>query len=94
MSKSVKEKKVIRKKKNFGIILEYTPVSRNIFADEEVLKQINGEFKRAKGITPQYLADRYSICVSTAKKLLKEAEEQKIITLVAKNNRTSVYSSV
>ena len=91
---STRERKVVRKKKKFGVVVEYVPTVRVLFPDEETMKKINGEIKRTRGITPQYLADKYNIRVSTAKRILKEAEEKKIIECVISNKRTRVYQPV
>ena len=91
---SLREKKVIRKKKKFGLVFEFTPVIRDLTPDEETRKKIDGELSRAKGVTPAYLADKYNIRVSTAKIILREAETNNIIKRVSKSRRTSVYSAV
>lgn len=90
---SLREKKVIRKKKKFGLVFEFTPVIRDLTPDKETKKKIDGELSRAKGVTPAYLADRYNIRVSTAKKILREAEANNIIKRISKSRRTSVYSA-
>ena len=87
------ERRVVKKKKKFGIVLEFVPVSRNLFADDETMEKIQGELKRARGITPQYLADKYAIRVSTAKRILKDAETKNIIQEIAGNRRIKVYSA-
>lgn len=91
---ATREKKVVRKKKKFGLVVEFVPVTRDLQPDEETKKKIDEELARARGITPAYLADRYNIRVSTAKKILREAEENKIIKCVTSSKRTKVYSSV
>ena len=91
---SLREKKVIRKKKKFGLVFEFTPVIRDLTPDEETRKKIDGELSRAKGVTPAYLADKFNIRVSVAKKILREAETNNIIKLISKSRRTSVYSAV
>lgn len=91
---SLREKKVIRKKKKFGLVFEFTPVIRDLTPDEETRKKIDGELSRAKGITPAYLADKYNIRVSAAKIILREAETNKIIKRISKSRRTTVYSAV
>ncbi|MHA1222829.1 MAG: hypothetical protein ACTSSG_07600 [Candidatus Heimdallarchaeaceae archaeon] len=90
---SAREKKVVRKKKKFGLVVEFVPVSRNLIPDEETKKSIDNEIARAKGITPSYLADKYNIRVSTAKRILKEAEEKNIVECIASSKRTKVYSA-
>ncbi len=91
---SGQEKKVVRKKKKFGLVVEFTPTIRDLTPDEETKKKIDAELQRAKGITPAYLADKYNIRVSTAKKILKEAEANSIIENISKSRRTKVYSAI
>ena len=91
---SLREKKVIRKKKKFGLVFEFTPVIRDLTPDEETMKKIDAELSRAKGVTPGYLAYKFNVRVSTAKKILREAETNNIIKRISKSRRTSVYSAV
>lgn len=90
---SSRERKVIRKKKKFGLVVEFIPTIRDLTPDEETKKKIDAEIRRAKGITPAYLSDKFNIRVSTAKKFLREAEENKIIKLIVASRRTKVYSA-
>ncbi|MHA1399363.1 MAG: hypothetical protein ACTSQE_03310 [Candidatus Heimdallarchaeaceae archaeon] len=87
------EKRVVRKKKKFGLVLEFVPVIRDLYPPEEVKEQLQEEIKRANGLTPQYLADKYTVRVSTVKRMLKEAEENDIIECVISNKRTRVYKA-
>ncbi|TFG10436.1 hypothetical protein EU534_01015 [Candidatus Heimdallarchaeota archaeon] len=89
---SGRERKVVRKKKKFGLVVEFTPTIRDLIPDEETKKKIDAELKRAKGITPAYLADKYNIRVSTAKKILRDAVANNIIEPITKSRRTVVYS--
>jgi len=91
---SLREKKVIRKKKKFGLVFEFTPVIRDLTPDEETMKKINAELSRAKGVTPEYLAVKFNVRASTAKKILREAEANNIIKRISKSRRTIVYSAV
>ena len=90
---SGRERKVVRKKKKFGLVVEFTPTIRELNPDEETLKKIDDELKRAKGITPAYLANKYGIRVSTAKKILREAEANNVFKRITKSRRTVVYST-
>ena len=90
---STRERKVVRKKKKFGLVVEFIPTVRDLTPDEDTKKKIDAEVKRAKGITPAYLADKYNIRVSTAKKILREAEENKIVEQIISSRRTKVYSA-
>ncbi len=90
---STRERKVVRKKKKFGLVVEFIPTVRDLNPDEDTKKKIDAEIKRARGITPAYLADKFNIRVSTAKKFLREAEENKIVEQVVSSRRTKVYSA-
>ena len=90
---SGRERKVVRKKKKFGLVVEFTPTIRDLTPDEETKKKIDAEIKRAKGLTPAYLADKFNIRVSTAKKILSEAEANNIVEVITKSRRTKVYSA-
>jgi len=90
---SAREKRVVRKKKKFGLVVEFVPVIRDLFPDEDTKKKIDEELTKAKGLTPAYLAYKFNIRVSTAKKILREAEENKIIERVTSSRRTVVYST-
>ncbi len=90
---SGRERKVVRKKKKFGLVVEFIPTIRDLKPDDDTKKKIDDEIKRAKGITPAYLAYKYNIRVSTAKKILREAEENNIIKIITKSRRTIVYSA-
>ena len=90
---SAQERKVVRKKKKFGLVVEFIPVTRDLVPDDDTKKKIDDELKRAKGITPSYLADKYNIRVSTAKKILQEAEANNIVKKVIGSRRTKVYSA-
>ena len=91
---SAREKRVVRKKKKFGLVIEFVPVIRELFPDEATKKKIDEELTKAKGITPAYIADKFNIRVSTAKKILREAEENNIVKIITSSRRTKVYSAV
>lgn len=91
---SVSEKKVVRKKKKFGLVVEFVPITRDLFPDDETKKKIDDDIAKARGVTPEYLANKYNIRVSLAKKMLKEAEANNIIELISNSRRTKVYSAV
>ncbi|MBY9000732.1 MAG: hypothetical protein KGD64_07460 [Candidatus Heimdallarchaeota archaeon] len=91
---SVRERKTIRKKKKFGLVFEFIPIIRDLTPDEDTKKKIDGELSRAKGVTPAYLADKYNIRVSTAKRILKEAAANNVVKCISKSKRTVLYSAV
>jgi ribosomal protein S25 len=91
---SSREKKVVRKKKKFGLVVEFVPNERDLIPDDETKKRIDGEISHAKGLTPAYLAEKYNIRVSTAKRILKEAVVGNIVKEVTTTGRTKVYSAI
>ncbi len=89
---SVRRKPVVRKKKRWGKVVEFTPIERSLQADDKVRSKIIDEARKAKVITPQALADRHGIRVSTAGRLLKELEAEGSIELVGSSSRVKVYT--
>ncbi len=57
-------------------------------SSEELMEQLG----KMKAITPTGLAIHYSLKVSTAKKLLEELREQKVITLASRSHNLKVYA--
>ncbi len=57
-------------------------------SSEELMEQL----RRMKAITPTGLATQMNIKVSTAKKLLRELEEQRVISLVSRSHNLKVYT--
>ncbi len=59
-------------------------------SSEELLEQLG----KMKAITPTGLAIHYNLKVSTAKKLLNELTEQKVITLASRSHNLKIYTLV
>jgi ribosomal protein S25 len=59
-------------------------------SSEELMEQL----RRMKAITPTGLATQMSIKVSTAKKLLGELEEQRVLSLASRSHNLKVYSLI
>ena len=57
-------------------------------SSEELMEQLG----KMKAITPTGLAIHYSLKVSTAKKLLEDLREQKVITLASRSRNLKVYT--
>jgi len=55
---------------------------------EELMEQLG----KMKAITPTGLAIHYNLKVSTAKKLLEELKEQKVITLASRSHNLKIYT--
>ena len=86
-------KPMVRKKKRWGKVVEFTPVERDLHASEETRKKIIKEALKARAITPQELADKYQIRVSTAKNILAELANEGKLTILASSRRVKVYSA-
>ena len=57
-------------------------------SSEELIEQL----RKMKAITPTGLAIQMNIKVSTAKKLLEELKEQKVLALASRSHNLKVYS--
>ena len=57
-------------------------------SSEELMEQLG----KMKAITPTGLAIHYNLKVSTAKKLLNELTEQKVITLASRSHNLKIYT--
>ena len=89
---SVQDKKRIRKKKRFGKVIEYVSYERKIIPDEQTLKNIEKDATRIRGVTPQSLADKYDVAVSTTKSILKRLEEEGKIKKIASTKWGDAYT--
>ena len=59
-------------------------------SSEELMEQLG----KMKAITPTGLAIHYNLKVSTAKKLLEDLREQKVVTLASRSHNLKVYALV
>jgi len=57
-------------------------------SSEELMEQL----RRMKAVTPTGLATQMNIKVSTAKKLLEELREQRVLALASRSHNLKVYS--
>ena len=57
-------------------------------SSEELMEQLG----KMKAITPTGLAIHYNLKVSTAKKLLEDLREQKVVTLASRSHNLKVYA--
>ncbi|RLE55262.1 MAG: 30S ribosomal protein S25e [Thermoprotei archaeon] len=58
---------------------------------DELMKTIASEIAKWKCITPYEVATKYSLKISTARKILRTLHSQGIITLVDKGRRVEIY---
>ncbi len=81
-----KEKVEVKKKGKFEKTIGALDIPE--MSSEELMEQLG----KMKAITPTGLAIHYSLKVSTAKKLLNELMEQKMITLASRSHNLKVYT--
>ena len=84
---------VVRKKKKWGKVYEYTPVYRKATLDEETMAEVKKELKRLRPTTPESFASKYNIKVSVAKKILEDQVAEGKLKKVHKGQLTTIYSS-
>ena len=61
------------------------------FVPDNVVKRISREIRREQFVTPNMIAERYSMTVSLAKKVLKRLEKEGLVELYAPNRRAPIY---
>jgi len=61
------------------------------FVPEDLYKRIVREIRREKYLTPYTLAEKYSMTLSLAKKVLSRLEKEGIVELYAPNRRSAIY---
>ncbi len=86
------ERTVVKKKKKWGKIFEYTPTVRSSILTEELAEEIEKDVKNSNAITPQSLANKHNIKVSLAKRILKKLEEKGDLKLVHSSGKNKLYS--
>lgn len=69
------------RKVRWGRTYEYKLILRAKWPEPDVLQRILDEIMRSRAITPNYIAQKYNIKVSTAKKLLESLREKGIVKL-------------
>ena len=91
MSSHQQERKIVRKKKKFGKIYEFTPVVRDVLPNEEEISAIETLIKKEKLLTPQYVAEKTNVTVSAAKRMLDKAVQEGKLEVLSKNKYTTAY---
>jgi len=81
-----KEKEAAKEKGRFEKTIGALDIPE--MSTDELMEQLG----KMKAITPTGLAINYNIKVSTAKKLLNELTEQKVITLASRSHNLKVYA--
>lgn len=86
------ERKGARKvRKKFGKIREHFPYERALLISDEVQKSIEKEIPRMSVATPTFVAEKYGIRVSAAKKVLEEMTTKGILQKQFKSGRVTIY---
>ena len=87
------ERTVVKKKKKWGKIYEYSPKVRASVLSDDQIKEISKELKKTKGMTPQALAINFDIKVSMAKKILRQMAEKGDLTIDYLSAKYQVFSN-
>ena len=87
------ERTVVKKKKKWGKIYEYSPKVRASVLSDDQIKEISKELKKTKGMTPQALAIKFDIKVSMAKKILRQMAEKGDLTIDYLSAKYQVFSN-
>lgn len=61
------------------------------FVPEDLYKRIVREIRREKYLTPYILAEKYSMTLSLAKRVLRKLETEGLVELYSPNRRASIY---
>jgi len=69
------------RKVRWGRTYEYKLILRAAWPEPDVLQRMLDEIMKSKIITPNYLAQKYNVKVSTAKRILEALREKGIIKL-------------
>lgn len=70
---------------------EHLPYERALLVSEEVQKSIEKEIPRMSVVTPTFVAEKYGIRVSVAKKVLEEMTSKGIFQKQFKSSRLTIY---
>ena len=96
MGKGQKKKPMAKAdKKKWGEkpkVIEKT--KRSIHFDDDLIKSIKDDLPKTKYLSPTLVAEKYGIRVSTAKVMLEELKNEKLIELVAHTPRITVFKPV
>ena len=68
------------------------PIVRTSVLTKELADEIEKEIKKANGLTPQSLAQKFCIKVSLAKEILSKMAEKGDIKLVNSNGKNQIYA--
>jgi ribosomal protein S25 len=88
LEKRQREKKGKKEEKGERFVKTIGALDIPDMSSEELIEQLG----KMKAITPTGLAIQMNIKVSTAKKLLEELKEQKVLALASRSHNLKVYS--
>lgn len=85
--------KGLLRKVRWGKTYEYKLIKRSHWIDEETLEKIAQEVSKNRVITPTYLAEKFDIKVSTARKLLRSLVEKGVLKEIkdVSDNQLRIY---
>ena len=78
-------------RKRFGRVKEHFPYERALLISDEVQKSMEKEIPKMSVITPTFVAEKYGIRVSVAKKVLEEMTSKGILEKQFKSGRLTIY---
>jgi ribosomal protein S25 len=64
---------------------------RDIYLDQEVMKNISEEISKTKMISPSMIAQKFNVRMSVVKHILKELSEQDKIKLAVSSNKLKIF---
>ncbi|MHA1785781.1 MAG: eS25 family ribosomal protein [Candidatus Helarchaeota archaeon] len=89
------KKKSTKAVKKWGVTTKERDITkRDVFITDEVRTQMESEIPKMKEITISKISMKYNIVQSIAKKFLEELHRKKMIKLIARNSRISIYTSL
>ena len=84
------------RKVRWGRTYEYKLIKRAHWVEPDVLDKIMNEIIKVRVITPTYLANKFNVKVSTARKILESLRKEKIVELDkdVSTNKFKIYRFV
>ncbi|MGQ4891386.1 MAG: hypothetical protein ACP6IP_02755 [Candidatus Njordarchaeia archaeon] len=84
------------RKVRWGRTYEYKLIKRAHWVEPDVLDKIMNEITKVKIVTPTYLANKFNVKVSTARRILEALRKEKIVELErdVSTNKFKIYRFV
>lgn len=83
--------KVVKKKKKWGKVYTYTPIKRSPVLSKEQAAEIEKDLNKPYVTTATQFAQKHSITVGLAKKILRDAAENGKFTEAHKTAKNEIY---